>query len=45
MLRYFLENHLINISQKHPKDWQEAIRISGEIMKKKILSRINILIR
>lgn len=33
MLRYFLENHLINISQKHPKDWQEAIRISGEIMK------------
>ena len=33
MLRYFLENHLINISHKHPKDWQEAIRISGEIMK------------
>ncbi|RMC25747.1 MULTISPECIES: PTS sugar transporter subunit IIA [unclassified Lactobacillus] len=33
MLRYFFENHLINISQKHPKDWQEAIRISGEVMK------------
>ena len=33
MLSYFLENHLINISHKHPKDWQEAIRISGEIMK------------
>lgn len=34
MLSYFLENHLLNISQKHPKDWQEAIRISGEVMKK-----------
>lgn len=33
MLRYFFENHLVNISQKHPKDWQEAIRISGEVMK------------
>ncbi|RMC47541.1 MULTISPECIES: PTS sugar transporter subunit IIA [unclassified Lactobacillus] len=34
MLPYFLENNLINISSQHPKDWQEAIRISGEIMKK-----------
>lgn len=33
MLRYFFENHLINISQKHPQNWQEAIRVSGEVMK------------
>lgn len=33
MLRYFLENHLVNISKKQPKDWREAIRISGEVMK------------
>ncbi|MDF7669144.1 MULTISPECIES: PTS sugar transporter subunit IIA [unclassified Lactobacillus] len=33
MLRYFLENHLINISAKQPKDWEDALRISGEIMK------------
>lgn len=34
MLRYFLENGLINITDKHPQNWEEAIRISGEIMKK-----------
>ena len=34
MLRYFLENGLINITDKHPENWEEAIRISGEIMKK-----------
>lgn len=34
MLSYFLENNLINISSKHPKNWEEAIRISGEVLKK-----------
>ncbi|MDF7682935.1 PTS sugar transporter subunit IIA [Lactobacillus sp. ESL0679] len=33
MLRYFLENHLINISTEHPQNWEDAIRVSGEIMK------------
>ena len=35
MLRYFLENDLLNITDKAPKDWEEAMRISGEVMKKK----------
>ena len=35
MLRYFLENGLLNITDKAPKDWEEAMRISGEVMKKK----------
>lgn len=34
MLRYFLENDLVNITDKHPKDWKEAIRVSGEVLKK-----------
>lgn len=42
MLRYFLENGLINITDKHPQNWEEAIRISGEIMKKNNLVKMNI---
>lgn len=34
MLRYFLENGLVNITDKHPDNWEDAIRISGEVMKK-----------
>lgn len=33
MLKYFYDNQLINISKKHPKNWEEAIVISGEILK------------
>ncbi len=35
MLRYFLENGLLNITDQQPKDWEEALRLSGEIMKEK----------
>lgn len=35
MLNYFLENDLINICSQQPRDWEEAIRFSGEVMKKK----------
>lgn len=34
MLRYFLENGLVNITDQHPKNWEEAIRVSAEVMKK-----------
>ena len=33
MLRYFYDNNLVAISKETPKDWQEAIRLSGEILK------------
>ena len=33
MLRYFYDNNLVAISKKTPKDWEEAIRLSGEILK------------
>lgn len=33
MLRYFYDNDLIKIMDKQPKDWEEAIWFSGEIMK------------
>ena len=33
MLRYFLENGLVNITDKHRDNWEDAIRISGEVMK------------
>lgn len=33
MLRYFYDNNLVAISKETPKDWQEAIRASGEILK------------
>ncbi|WP_440896521.1 PTS sugar transporter subunit IIA [Amphibacillus sp. Q70] len=33
MLRYFYDHQLIKIMDKQPKDWEEAIRFSGEIMK------------
>lgn len=33
MLRYFLDNNLVRFSDKQPHDWEEAIRISGEVMK------------
>lgn len=33
MLRYFLENNLVNITDKHPQNWEEAIRVSAEAMK------------
>lgn len=33
MLRYFYDNNLVAISEKTPKDWEEAIRESGEILK------------
>lgn len=33
MLRYFLDNNLVRIADQRPKDWREAIRISGQIMK------------
>lgn len=35
MLRYFYENDLVNIINEQPKDWEEAIQFSGEIMKEK----------
>lgn len=35
MLRYFYENQLVKIMEDQPKDWEEAIRFSGEIMKEK----------
>lgn len=33
MLRYFYDNQLIKIMDKQPKNWEEAIRFSGEILK------------
>ncbi|MYV16107.1 PTS sugar transporter subunit IIA [Furfurilactobacillus milii] len=33
MLRYFLENDLVNITNKHPNNWEDAIRVSGEVLK------------
>ncbi len=33
MLRYFYDNKLIKIMDKQPKDWEEAIWFSGEILK------------
>ena len=35
MLKYFYDNQLINITEKHPKNWEEAIEISGEVLKEK----------
>lgn len=35
MLRYFSDNHLIKFSEEQPADWEDAIRMSGEIMKEK----------
>lgn len=37
MLRYFYENDLLNISEKTPKNWEEAIAFSGEILQAKKL--------
>lgn len=34
MLRYFLENNLLNIEKTQPNGWEEAMRMSGEVMKK-----------
>ncbi|KWX58313.1 PTS sugar transporter subunit IIA [Lactobacillus crispatus] len=33
MLRYFLENNLLNITDEHPETWEEAIRVAGKVMK------------
>lgn len=33
MLRYFYDNGLIKIMKKQPKNWEEAIQFSGEVMK------------
>lgn len=33
MLRYFYENNLVKIMDRQPKDWEESIWLSGEIMK------------
>lgn len=37
MLRYFHENNLVKISATQPKDWEEAIWFSGEILKEQEL--------
>lgn len=37
MLQYFYDNDLINITNQEPKDWEEAIRISGKVLKEKEL--------
>lgn len=37
MLQYFYDNDLVKIMDRQPKDWEEAIRFSGEIMKEKNL--------
>lgn len=37
MLRYFLENNLLNISDEHPRNWEEAIRVAGKVMKQENL--------
>lgn len=33
MLRYFYDNNLVSITDKEPKDWEEAIWESGKILK------------
>lgn len=35
MLRYFYDNQLVKIMDKQPKNWEEAIWFSGEIMKER----------
>lgn len=35
MLQYFYDNGLVKIMDRQPRDWEEAIRFSGEIMKEK----------
>ncbi|MGI6154670.1 MAG: PTS sugar transporter subunit IIA [Enterococcus sp.] len=37
MLRYFYNQNLVKIMDRQPKDWEEAIWFSGEIMKEKEL--------
>lgn len=35
MLDYFFKNELVHITKKHPENWEEAIWISGEVLKDK----------
>lgn len=41
MLKYFLNNGLVNYSEEQPKNWEDAIRISCKaLLEKKLISEV-----